>query len=153
MVHYRLFLPRFRLVPQDSIQWRKQSTINLVLDVQHRVQEFMYFRILPAERCQGVKLLLEPSEEFQYILPYEFDPDVDVELQEKLESLQNSHTDPTWITQRSGHSLQIQLPFEVCGDVGTIVEIRFTVEARFTLPTGSQETKFEVAYRLATITE
>lgn len=148
-----LFLPRFRLIPQDPIQWRKQSTCNLRMEVQHRVQEFMYFRIQPLDHVQSTKLLLESSEEYQYILPYEFDPDVDVELQEKLESLQKSHTDPSWITERSGHALQIQLPFEVQGEVGSLVEIRFSVAARFALPTGPQETSFEVVFQLGTVSE
>ena len=77
----------------------------------------MYFRLRPLEEAGSCRLLLsdeaESRDSFQYILPFEFDPDVDTELQEQLEILLKSHTDPLWIVQRQGSFVRISLRFKV----------------------------------------
>lgn len=153
-----LFLPRFRLASENPKSFVKDKEYQLLLTVQHQVQDFMYFKLKRESTRGNAEILLfgndsnDDEEPFQYILPFEFDPDVDIELQEQLEKLK-SQKDPNWIIGRNDNSINLSIPFIPKGTSGNSLEIAFEVYTKFTLPTGQQETSFTVLFTIGEIIE
>lgn len=123
-----LFLPRFRLVPHLQAipnEFKRNSEYNILFSVQHLVQEFMYFKIESTNDGNVTIPIDLESDKYQYILPHQFDPDVDVELQDQLQKLQNSQKDPQWIQQRVESSVILSIPFVPIGEEGCPLKVFF----------------------------
>lgn len=123
-----LFIPRFRLLPHVEpipAEFTKNSEYNILFSVQHLVQEFMYFKIENTNHGNVTIPIDFDTDHFQYILPYQFDPDVDIELQEHLQKLQTSQKDPQWIKQRTENSVILSIPFVPVGDKDSSLKVNF----------------------------
>jgi len=122
-----LFLPRFKISTQQGAvpaSFKKNEESSILLSITHLVQEFMYFKLEPSKDSLGnAEILLPKSETFEYILPHQFDADVDIELQEQLTDLKSKQSDPAWIVERSESSVEVALPFIPRGDVGQPLKV------------------------------
>ena len=91
----------------------------------------MYFKVSQVPQdfpFSNAKLLpsFEDPDKFEYIGPHEFDPEVDLELKDKLANLAKQPDNSNVIDSRKDSSLFYKISFMPLGPVGSPVLVSFT---------------------------